>query len=43
MEVLNVMKEQESRAAEVPEKAKKYQSYLTPLKPPSKSKKSTAK
>ena len=43
MEVLSVMKEQEPRAAEVPEKAKKYQSYLTPLKPPSKSKKSTAK
>jgi hypothetical protein len=39
IEIQNVMKEQAPRAAEVPAKVKKYQSYLTPLKPPSKRKK----
>jgi multimeric flavodoxin WrbA len=43
VEVQEVMKEQAPRAAEVPEKAKKYQSYLTPLIPPSKLKKIQAK
>jgi len=38
IEIQNVMKEQAPRATEVPLKVKKYQSYLTPLKPPSKCK-----
>jgi multimeric flavodoxin WrbA len=43
IEIQNVMKEQAPRAAEVPLKVKKYKSYLTPLKPPSKLKKSAVK
>ena len=38
VEIMDVMKEQAPRAAEVPEKVKKYQSYLKPLQPPSKRK-----
>lgn len=39
LEIMDVIKEQMSKTAEIPAKIKKYQSYLTPLRPPSKLKK----
>jgi hypothetical protein len=42
IEIMNVIKEQAPRAAEVPPKLTKYQSYLTPLKPPSRLKKKSS-